>query len=290
MSKLYKWIRAHKVATAVICITIFALQAIVVHALHKWYVGVPWLAATWSSGDMLAYVAGFEAFLGTIFLGLVSLEQNRRAEETNKRLSEENNYLQRIMSQKLVPVVKICSLISAPSRKNEIVLPVFPKVRTFTKMAQYNSGKSQESVQVIRINVDVESGAPAYIKTLTCSVFNVSEAIIRHFCVDDIEITGYQDTFSPIHCLNEEPRNGISSLFSTGNMFTLRVEVYFNSEEKRRIWDSDLGGLAMTIFSTNTTITGIQFHEFMGLRVLDTGYSHVSYGEETLDTGGENNA
>ena len=92
MKKIWKWIANHKVLTAIIC---FALPLVFVHVLYKSYLGISWLITDWGSGDILAYIAGFEALLGTVFLGLVSLEQNRKAEEANERLNKENNYLQK---------------------------------------------------------------------------------------------------------------------------------------------------------------------------------------------------
>jgi len=281
--KLYEWIRTHKAATVFICISIFALQALVVHALHKWYIGIPWLAATWSSGDMLAYVAGFEAFIGTIFLGLVSLEQNRRAEKTNERLSEENIYLQKIMSQKMMPVVKISSLKTSRTLKSDKIPDPFPCGNSFRRFIRDNTASPVKPVHVIHVNVDVKEGIPIYVRELTFSVCNISEAIIRHICVDDITICGYEGIFSEIRCSNWKPQDGISSLLTIGDSLTVQVMFYFNSEEIKSSWDSELGGLAVSMFLTNTTITGIKFQEFIDIRTSNNGYSHVKYGEGIFD-------
>lgn len=157
MKKIYEWIAEHKIWTAIICAVIFALPLVIVHVLYKWYLGIDWLIPEWEPGDILTYVAGFEAFIGTVFLGIISYEQNRKADEANKRLTEENNYFQKIMSQKLVPVVQLTDLRSTSS-KIAIDAVNFPSVRTFLHLTQYSSGVPQAPIQIIHINVDVENG------------------------------------------------------------------------------------------------------------------------------------
>ena len=47
----------------------------IVHTLFK-INGPAWLRADWTSGDVLGYIAGFEAFVGTVALGALALWQN----------------------------------------------------------------------------------------------------------------------------------------------------------------------------------------------------------------------
>lgn len=287
MKKMYDWIRTHKIVTAIICFLALILQALAVHAIHKCYLGDPWFTATWNPGDVLSYVAGFEAFLGTVFLGMVSLEQSRKAEETNKRLSEENNYLQKVMSQKLLPVVKISKSESGPS-ENAIRPREFPTAHSFFRRESF----SRSSVQEFIVNIDVDDAgneAPIYKKKLSLSLENVSDAMLRHFCIDGITIAGYRDRFSTISCTNLRPGDGISGLLGTKDQFRIDITFYYSNEEIKTAWELYSGGLGATLFSSNTTITGIQFHEFMSITINDHGYSHISYGEKPFE-GGENNA
>lgn len=290
MKKIYEWIAKHKVWTTIICASIFALPLFIVHVLYKWHLGINWLIPEWEAGEVLAYVAGFEAFIGTVFLGVVSFEQNRKAEEANKELSKENNYLQKVMSQKLMPVVKIHSLETKLIFRNYEIPNVFPGIKKFTRYIIHNTGSPEQSLNVISVNVDVAEGIPTYTKTITFSLCNISEAIIRHICVDDITIRGYEGIFSEIRCSNEKPQNGVSSLFTAEDSFTTQAIFYFNSEEIKSCWDSELGGLAISMFLTNTTISGIKFQEFMDIRVGNDGYSRISYGEGVYTESENDNA
>ena len=49
-----------------------------VHILFKFDSSVSLLTAEWSAGDVLAYIAGFEAFIGTVSLGALALWQNQQ--------------------------------------------------------------------------------------------------------------------------------------------------------------------------------------------------------------------
>ena len=86
MSKILDWIKAHKAATVFIILGAFFLPLIIVHFIYKWYSGVWILASTWSSGDLITYIAGFEAFLGTVALGAATVFLNEKANRTNERM------------------------------------------------------------------------------------------------------------------------------------------------------------------------------------------------------------
>ena len=100
MKKILNWIKTHKILVAIITILVFALPLVVVHFLFKWHSGIPWLEAEWLAGDVLGYIAGFEALLGTVVLGFVTVYQSDKANEENERLNKENNFLQKISIQK----------------------------------------------------------------------------------------------------------------------------------------------------------------------------------------------
>lgn len=72
-------------------ISIIAIP-MVVNILFKFSSAFP---AEWSAGDALSYVSGLQALLGTIILGIITVEQGQDAQEVNRRLSEENNRLQK---------------------------------------------------------------------------------------------------------------------------------------------------------------------------------------------------
>ena len=77
----YKWL-----LIALLMLSMIAVP-MVVNILFKFS---STFSAEWSAGDALAYVSGFQALLGTIILGIITVEQGQDAQRVNERLSEEN--------------------------------------------------------------------------------------------------------------------------------------------------------------------------------------------------------
>lgn len=88
MIKVIKWIREHKLYTALIAISIFLFPLLTVHILFRIPCPIPSLEAIWGSGDMLSYIAGFESLLGTGTLSLLALWQNLKFKEENDKKDE----------------------------------------------------------------------------------------------------------------------------------------------------------------------------------------------------------
>ena len=85
MTKIMKWMKAHKIITALIVAALFVLPLVIVNLLFKWHSGCNFFVAEWDAGDVLGYIAGFETFIGTVFLGALSLWQsNQIAEQSQK--------------------------------------------------------------------------------------------------------------------------------------------------------------------------------------------------------------
>ena len=113
----YKWL-----LIALLMISIIAVP-MVVNILFKFS---STFSAEWSAGDALSYVSGLQALLGTIILGIITVEQGQDAQEVNRRLSEENNRLQKIMSQKLLPAVKLTNPSCKPTMLHRGALSYVP--------------------------------------------------------------------------------------------------------------------------------------------------------------------
>lgn len=85
----------HKTFSCIIAIMLFVLPLIVVHFLFKWKSDMEWIQAEWGAGDIISYIAGFEAFIGTTFLSFLALWQNQQHKQENdnkdKRLLDVEN-------------------------------------------------------------------------------------------------------------------------------------------------------------------------------------------------------
>lgn len=88
MKKYVDWILAHKVKAGLIILGLFLFPLLAIHFLYKWQTTHYLLQSSWSSGELITYIAGFEAFIGTVFLGIIASRQNEKANDLNKRMLE----------------------------------------------------------------------------------------------------------------------------------------------------------------------------------------------------------
>ena len=95
MIKLLKWMQKHKLLTLLITLLIFFLPLALIYILYRIGMHYALIHAEWSAGDLLVYTASFEAVLGTVSLGALSLWQNIQIEE------DHNNSLDPMLSMKL---------------------------------------------------------------------------------------------------------------------------------------------------------------------------------------------
>ena len=174
----YKWL-----LIALLMISIIAIP-MVVNILFKFSSAFP---AEWSAGDALSYVSGLQALLGTIILGIITVEQGQDAQEVNRRLSEENNRLQKIMSQKLLPAVKLTNPSCKPTMLHRGALSYVPQSKQFRIIRSYYGDSVQHETSEIRVNIDSLVEEIKYIKTIEFSLQNISESIIRHIQVDSVD-------------------------------------------------------------------------------------------------------
>lgn len=86
-------------------------------------------------------------------------------------------------------------------------------------------------------------------------------------------------------CKNQATGDGISALITTNEGVDVAVIVYTKNGELVDLWDNILGGLAFTLYVTNTSINGIQFQEYIDIRVANNNYVKISYGEKTANNG-----
>lgn len=160
----YKWL-----LIALLMISIIAIP-MVVNILFKFSSAFP---AEWSAGDALSYVSGLQALLGTIILGIITVEQGQDAQEVNRRLSEENNRLQKIMSQKLLPAVKLTNPSCKPTMLHRGALSYVPQSKQFRIIRSYYGDSVQHETSEIRVNIDSLVEEIKYIKTIEfTSVFH----------------------------------------------------------------------------------------------------------------------
>lgn len=200
MKKILDWMIAHKVQTAGLCITIFALPLIIIHILFKLETDISWLIAEWDAGALLAYVAGFETFFWTVALGAVTAYQSYTANKINERLSKENNYIQKISIQQMLPLLRVASIVVGKTESTH--RDYSQKQACSVEVHDMTSETKRETYVYVYLPLKNPSDY-RYQKAIKLSLENISSGIINQITIDRIEFSGFQykgNTASPAVC------------------------------------------------------------------------------------------
>ncbi len=121
MKKDKSWFLRHKVISTILAVLLFAVPLIVVNLLFKWKSNIYIIEAEWSAGDVLGYIAGFEAFIGTVLLGVVAIAQNKKANDINDRLLQMQEESQRFKIKEKASPVTLKPLITDLKNKYYVI-------------------------------------------------------------------------------------------------------------------------------------------------------------------------
>lgn len=265
MEKILNWIKNHKRATLFICIVLLFLPLIVVHVLFKWKPGIEWIAAEWSAGDVLAYIAGFEAFIGTAALGLITVYQSKKANDESERLSKENNYLQKISIQRLLPLVKVTSVEVQDSCTIEYA---YEKDKTAMLYVSDHITPNKRETHIETYLPALGDQAMHYKKVVNLTIENISDSPIHQIRVDRIEFSGfrYKGECVPLACcVGMEKYNCISNLLFPGEALDVTIDIFFDNVKYKNFWEyaelTSVGNFDICLYITNISISGITYKE-----------------------------
>jgi len=292
MKKLLDWIKNHTGMTILICVLLFVVPLVAVHILFKIPAWSDCLVAEWSAGELLAYIAGFEALAGTVFLGLITVDQAEQANTVSQQLGKENNEMQKIMAQKLLPIIRMEKARLMPVVSPNACPENFPMATQFRRTGSFHSSTPSEIQQNIYINIDIntDNDEPVYVTQISCKLVNISDTIIRHIGLDEIVLREIQGKTPEVTCKNKISGGGIATLLSPGEDVDIALILGTKNKVLADLWESNLAGVCMTLFVTNTSINGIEFQEYISIRMTNDKYTKISYGENTPDEGVNDNA
>lgn len=212
--------------------------------------------------NILAYIAGFETLLGTVILGLITVKQSNDAQKMNERLSKENNYLQKISVQRLLPIIKIPEIVVENSRE------IKAKYVASNSVSVSETITPDERRTIINIGTTFVGADNNYYKELNLSIKNISEGIIGKITIEKVEIPHFNlcgEYIPTTICAGTEKHNMMSDLLLPGQEIDVLVRIYFDDKRLRQFWEFDksnsIGLFEMCIYLRNTSITGINYKE-----------------------------
>lgn len=279
-----------KALIALIALTIILIIFVVpliVNVLYKFEAPFEFLSSEWAAGDCLAYISSAFSLIATGILGVLTYKLSLDSQKTNERLNEMNLYYQKISLQKMFPLIGVKNLKTDKTEtisNSSLEIQKLPQKGLFKKHS-FRSGTSPWEEGIL-VNVDVDlnnTETDVYKKDISFELYNCSEAVIRHVAIDDIEIWGYDsDTKNLGHCKNAFTGGGVVCLLSEQDSIKATVSVYFYNKSAAEFYDS-FGGIAITFYVTNTTITGIKHKEFFQVQITNDGSSKVLYGDRSYN-------
>lgn len=224
---------------------------------------------------------GYMAYFSTVILSTIAVWQNINAQKVNEKLTKENIYLQEIIVQKTLPIVKVEFLSTQPSATISATGYDPAQKNSFSISRTYNERESRHVVRELCVYIDTAQRKNNFKKEVSFQIRNISDSFIRHIEIESITIKGYKDCFDSISCNNQLEGNGFSDLLALNDTIDVTIAFFTSDPQKVACWDNPLGGVGFTMYLTNTTINGRQFSEFISIDISNNGYNRVSYGETT---------
>ena len=171
--EMVDWMATRKGLVLLIVVALFAVPLVIVHILFKLTTNQYWIYADWSSGDVISYIAGFEAFIGTTLLSILALWQNQKHKQENdikdqKLLQIENEKIRLTnMPQFLIQSCDYTKVIDQKIRLTagleEHVAVDYMKTHCFLVQ-----GKSVEWMPADRVPVIDKLSLPKFISLMNC--------------------------------------------------------------------------------------------------------------------------
>ena len=273
LEKLFKWVENHKIMSCFIAIFIFLIPLLLVHLLFKLNTNCYLISAEWSAGELLGYIAGVFTFLGTVSLGVVTIQQTHKANETTQKLTEENNYLQKIAIQKSLPLLKVIKVSTSPSSSKTHSSPSVDSYYYTTyelSTLTINDNLTRKMLlRKLRVVLTEKNKRSSFRKTITVTIENISESTVSQIAVEKVQFSNLvaSEKRSPDICLNYDKSNTyhiINEMLLPSQNLEIEIEIDYNNELYKTIWESHDGGIATLTFSLylkNTTISGIDFKQ-----------------------------
>lgn len=251
-------IKKHKISTLIVCIGMFFLPLIFVHIIFKWNSEIDWLSAEWSAGEVLQYIAGFETFIGTVVLGLVTVYQNTK-------LSKENNYLQKISVQRSLPLVQVTSTTVERSHGIE---KSYSKEKASTVEVEEIVTPQKRAIHLRTYLPLLDNQTDHYLKTVKITISNIADSAIGQIRVDRIEFSKFKyndDVVDAVCCLGKKGINYMSRILLPGDSFEITIDIFFNNILYKEFWEYSqgisVGNFDMCLYFTNTSLSGIEYKE-----------------------------
>ena len=205
----------------------------------------------------------YMAFFGTVLLGAVAVYQNKKVQDINEHLAKENNVLQKISIQRLLPVLEIKSIDVLDAADNSC------NKFTDENMIVVSESVTRDNRNVqIEVNVKSRQNDGSYVKEIRLKLENISESIVRQISIDRIEFSGFKicnEDVAPTVCYGADKYKFISELLFPGKHIEVTIKIHFSDSRYKKFWElrdeTSVGEFEMCLYLTNTSISDVEYQE-----------------------------
>lgn len=205
----------------------------------------------------------YMAYIGTIILSCIAVYQNKKAQEVNERLAKENNLLQKISVQRLLPILEIKDI----NISNAFGINKECNFDINTILVAESVDSNNRDIQ-IKANIGSQRNDGRYLKTVCLKLENISENIIRQISVDRIEFPGFRicnENIANAVCYGNEKYKFISELLLPNKSIDVTIQIYFSDDRYKKFWEfhdeTSVGEFEMCMYLTNTSISDVKYKE-----------------------------
>ena len=245
----------------------FAAPMLVVHLLFSIEAPAGWIAAKWSAGDLLTYIAGFESFVGTMTLGIVAAYQTKQS-----------NALQRISVQQMLPVVNIASV--KVHKWICIDRKMLNDSARFDISNVFSGNDYHPQINVYMTNA--ENSADTYMEKVELCFTSFADTPITRIVIDKIEFPSCaceDGVQGKVVCVGSEENNFINKVLPPKGRFNVTLNIYFNGRVLQKNWRlyNDCDEFRMRLFLKNYSQYSAGYNETIDITKYGETEARVSY-------------
>lgn len=265
MDKLWPWIKNHPFKSIILSALIFVIPLLVVHFLFKTPTINSWFIPEWEASSVLEYIAGFEAFLGTLLLGIISVHQNSVSQKATEQLAAENNALQKISIQRLLPVLKIAGVTVHDTEDEPKLLSDWESLFCREPIAVVEAHEKDQIKFTVYVKLgNFSSTCKIHKKKIQLTLENISESVINQITLEKIEFPEYKEEGETYPKVLLESKETVFTLLVPHECVQLSFEIYFADAVYKTKWENSshyLGYFCMNLNIKSSSISGIEHSE-----------------------------
>ena len=288
MKLIFGCLIKHKFLSLLICLLLFLFPLIVVYFLFRWHTSFTCISAELSVGDLLSYMSAFEAFIGTLILGAITVYQAEQSNHVNEQLSQENNFLQKVNAQKMLPLIGLDSVnIYNSSTTSKVYSP--DKAETVEVIDKVTPKNRYTIVNVIFSHTN--QAQDRYLKSIKILLRNISDCAISQISIDCIEFPGinYDNaTTSVISCKGKSDSKYISWLLLPDQTQEITIQILFDSLIYKDFWEHEdikaVGCFDMCLYITVKGLTGVACKEKISISKATGFKERIMYKADIAST------